>query len=230
MMMHGQGGPQGGPADESIASCEDPPLSPALCDSVLMQRGGCILIDDLLGAHLLTRLCAEANERQDEANRTVWPGSRQVDWRGGEPARSYSGVTGGPTQSSIFASPDLAARLSELCGLRLTIAGVGSFSYYQPGDFLALHRDIIACDVTLLTCLRDTAAGTPDRSALRLYPAYARTPLTQLLSEPAPAHLDLYLDRGQTAVLLGGIVPHEVIPMAAHQHRTVSVVCMTARV
>jgi hypothetical protein len=204
------------------------PLSPVLCDSVLMQRGGCLLIDDLLGATLLTALCGEANERQVEARRTAWPGSEQVDWRGGDPARSYAGVTGGPIQSSIFASPDLARHLSELCGLPLRLAGLGSFSYYEPGDFLALHRDILTCDITLLTCLRDTATGTPDRSGLRLYPAYARLPLTQLRSENDPPRVDLHLDRGQTAVLLGGIVPHEVIPMAAHQHRTVSVVCMTA--
>jgi hypothetical protein len=215
------------PGDSSVAHA-DPPLAPALVESVLMQRGGCLFIDNLLPSNLLTALCAEANERQDEARRTAWAGSVQVDWRGGEPARSYAGVTGGPTQTSIFAAPNLATYLSELCGLQLTMAGVGSFSYYEPGDFLALHRDIVACDITLLTCLRDTAAAASDRRGLRIYPAYARVPLTQLRSEEAPAHIDVHLDRGQTAVLLGGIVPHEVLPMAAHQQRTVSVVCMTA--
>jgi hypothetical protein len=212
---------------EHVARAE-PPLAPALIDSELMRHGGCVFIDNLLQPHLLTALCAEANERQDEARRAIWPGSRQVDWRGGEPARSYAGTTGGPTQTSIFAAPTLAEYLSKICGLRLQIAGVGSFSYYEPGDFLALHRDIVHCDITLLTCLRDTATGTSDRSGLRIYPAYARAPLTQLRAEAAPAHIDVHLDRGQTAVLLGGIVPHEVPPMTAHQHRTVSVVCMTA--
>jgi hypothetical protein len=212
------------------SSMTAPPLSPALLDSVLMQRGGCVFIDNLLPPHLLTALCAEANERQDEARHTVWAGSHLTDWRGGDPARSYAGATGGPTQTSIFASPDLSSYLSDVCGLRLKFAGVGSFSYYAPGDFLALHRDILTCDITLLMCLRDTAAGTPDRQGLRIYPAHARVPLTQLRSEDAPAHIDVHLERGQTAVLLGGIVPHEVLPMAAHQHRTVSVVCMTALV
>jgi hypothetical protein len=220
------------PVREPIARAEPPlsqgALSQTLCDSVLMQRGGCLLIDDLLGATLLTALCDEANERQNEARRTVWPGSRQVDWRGGDPARSYAGVTGGPVQSSIFASPDLAAHLSDLCGLPLRLAGVGSFSYYEAGDFLAVHRDILTCDITLLTCLLDTATGTPGRSPLRLYPAYARAPLTQLRATAAPTHVDIRLDRGQTAILLGGIVPHEVLPMTAHQRRTVSVICMTA--
>jgi hypothetical protein len=216
------------PALEPISRAE-PPLAPRLLESALMQQGGCLFIDDLLKPHLLSALCAEANERQDEARHTVWPGSPQVDWRGGEPSRSYAGVTGGPTQTSIFASPDLANYLSEICGLRVTIAGVGSFSYYEPGDFLALHRDIVHCDITLLTCLRDTAAGTSNRSGLRIYPRYARMPLTQLRAEDAPAHVDVHLDRGQTAVLLGGIVPHEVLPMTAIQHRTVSVVCMTGR-
>jgi hypothetical protein len=206
----------------------EPPLSPALLDSVLMERGGCLFIDNLLGPDLLAALSAEANERHGEARHTVWTGSHEVDWRGGDPARSYAGATGGPTQTSIFASPTLASYLSEACGLRLKLAGVGSFSYYEPGDFLALHRDIVTCDITLLTCLRDTATGTPDRQSLRIYPAYARVPLTQLRSDDAPAHIDVSLDRGQTAVLLGGIVPHEVLSMAAHQHRTVSVVCMTA--
>lgn len=216
-------------AREPISRAE-PPLAPALLDSELMRRGGCLFIDSLLPPDLLAALCAEANERQEEARHTIWPGSLQVDWRGGEPARSYAGTTGGSTQTSIFASPTLANYLSEICGLRVKLAGVGSFSYYEPGDFLALHRDIVACDITLLTCLRDTATGTSDRRGLRIYPAYARLPLTQLRSEDAPAHIDLSLDRGQTAVLLGGIVPHEVLPMCEHQHRTVSVVCMTALV
>jgi hypothetical protein len=212
---------------EPISRAE-PPLAPALLDSKLMRGGGCLFIDSLLPPDLLTALCAEANERQGEARHTIWPGSMQVDWRGGEPARSYAGTTGGPTQTSIFASPNLATYLSEICGMPVKLAGVGSFSYYEPGDFLALHRDIVACDITLLTCLSDTATGTSDRRGLRIYPAHARVPLTQLRSEDAPAHIDVHLDRGQTAVLLGGIVPHEVLPMGEHQHRTVSVVCMTA--
>jgi hypothetical protein len=216
-------------ARESI-SRDEPPLAPALLESTLLKRGGCVFIDNMLQPDLLTSLCAEANERLDEAKHTVWPGSMQVDWRGGDPARSYAGANGGPTQMSIFASPDLAKQLSEICGLHLQMAGAGSFSYYEPGDFLALHRDILNCDITLLTCLRDTATGTSDRRGLRIYPAYARMPLTQLRSEDNPSYIDVYLDRGQTAVLLGGIVPHEVLPMGATQHRTVSVVCMTALV
>jgi hypothetical protein len=215
--------------DSSVSHAE-PPLAAALLESKLMQQGGCVFIEQLLPPNLLTSLCAEANERRDEARHTAWPGSRQVDWRGGEPARSYAGTTGGPTQTSIFASPNLADYLSEICGLRLRLAGVGSFSYYEPGDFLAVHRDIIACDITLLTCLRDTATGASDRRGLRIYPAYARAPLTQLRSENAPTHVDVHLDRGQTAVLLGGIVPHEVLPMGADQRRIVSVVCLTALV
>lgn len=206
----------------------EPPLPRALLDSELMRQGGCLFIDSLLPPNLLTGLCDEANELQDQARHTIWPGSLQVDWRGGEPARSYAGATGGPAQTSIFASPDLANYVSKICGIPVKLAGVGSFSYYEPGDFLALHRDIVACDITLLTCLRDTTTGTSDRRGLRIYPAYARLPLTQLRADDAPAHIDLYLDRGQTAVLLGGIVPHEVLPMTADQHRTVSVVCMTA--
>jgi len=33
------------------------------------------------------------------------------------------------------------------------------------------------------------------------------------------------LDPGQTVALLGGIVPHEVTPMAADQERIVAVMC-----
>jgi hypothetical protein len=215
-------------ARERLSRPAPPPLAPELLESALMDRGGCVFIENMLQPDLLTALCAEANERQDEARHTVWPGSQQFDWRGGDPARSYAGANGGPTQTSIFASPDLAKYLSEICGLHLKMAGVGSFSYYEPGDFLALHRDIVACDITLLTCLRDTATGASDRRGLRIYPVYARMPLSHLRSDDNPSYIDVYLDRGQTAVLLGGIVPHEVLPMAADQHRTVSVVCLTA--
>ena len=36
------------------------------------------------------------------------------------------------------------------------------------------------------------------------------------------------LTRGETIVLLGGILPHEVIPMAEGQERIVSVMCYRA--
>src|SRR5690349_19316869 len=108
------------PVDANDIESESDPLARELCECDLLRRhGGCVVLDGLLTDDIFALLRSEAAAQRTLAGRCDWAGAALVDWRGGEPARKYAGAGGGPVQGSIFASPQLAAMLSELAGLRL---------------------------------------------------------------------------------------------------------------
>jgi hypothetical protein len=124
----------------------------------------------------------------------------------------------------------MVAALSRICGVEVVQTGGGTYSYYEnPGDFLALHRDVVKCDVAVITCL---SLKVPDISAggLHVYPDYIEEPLSRVRAAGRGAGRVAPLARGETIVLFGGILPHEVTPMAAGQERIVSVMCYRALV
>lgn len=129
---------------------------------------------------------------------------------------------------ALYAAPELAQRISRLVGIAAQPTGVrGSYSFYdRPGDFLGLHRDIQTCDVTLIVCLDRSGGATPETGALRLYPNAARCPLAKIAAA-RPAR-DISMHPGQAVVLLGGVIPHEVLPADATFRRTVAVLCFRA--
>jgi hypothetical protein len=201
-------------------------LDAMLRESAFLRRGGCVVLRSLLSPEFRRALTAEATAMAASARRTVWGGTPGAEWRGGDPARAYGSCSGGPVQTSIFALPALADALSGVAELPLVLAGAGSYSYYhQAGDFLALHRDIVRCDVALLTCLRDKTAAGRSRGTLRIYPSFAHEPLSVLRATADPGGADIMLAPGETVLLMGGIVPHEVLPMVPGQQRTMSVLC-----
>ncbi len=102
---------------------------------------------------------------------------------------------------------------------------LGTYSYYsRPGDFLAIHRDIVTCDVAVITCLSDSpdhAAG----GALCLYPDRMFEPVAAIRATPSEGARVVRLREGQTIALFGGLVPHALLPVDADQVRIVSVLC-----
>jgi hypothetical protein len=197
-----------------------------LIESAFLARGGCVVLQGLFGVDALNALRHEAMEAARQAGRASSTGSGAEDWRGGDPARAYWCAASGKVQWTLLSDSATASTLSELCGLRIQITGAGSYSYYNEiGDFLAVHRDVVRCDLALLTCLEEQPPPQGSRGVLRVYPAYARQPLSSFRAEGNPSGVDVPLSVGESALLLGGIVPHEVTPMAAGQRRTMSVSC-----
>jgi hypothetical protein len=80
--------------------------------------------------------------------------------------------------------------------------------------------------VAVITCL---SLRVPDISAggLHVYPEYIQEPLSRVRATGGGGRA-VPLARGETIVLFGGILPHEVIPMAEGQERIVSVMCYRA--
>ncbi len=176
---------------------------------------------------LLQQLATECDRARPGARRQRRPGSTVDGYRGGQPARRLLSAEGGPVQSAFYRDPRLCEALSRLCGFTLYPAGaLGSYSYYEGrGAFLGLHRDIPGCDVALITCL-ERDAGVDTGGALRLYPGAFREPL-QSIDRRRTAHVDLQIRGGQSVVLLGGWIPHEVLPTTDGHLRRISLLCFS---
>lgn len=201
-------------------------------NSPLYQCGGFGLLDKLLNATTLAQLQRESLALSSQAGENAVLETDQSAFevnfgRGGSPARKFLSTQGGTFQDTFYQSVPLQAKLETLSQTRIKPTGArGTYSYYaREGDFLALHRDILQCDLTVITCLFDHTKGATISSGgiLRLYPTYNLQQLSSVNAQSSST--DLRLEVGQSIALLGGIVPHELLPTTLGQIRVVSVLC-----
>ena len=107
--------------------------------------------------------------------------------------------------------------------------GRGSYSYYtRPGDHLDLHVDVQRCDVTLITVLQDSTPRDEQGGALATWSNHIGAPLHSIRESAAPPTATIKVPRGSSVVLLGGILPHAVLPIGASGTRVISPLCFAA--
>jgi len=201
----------------------DPP--PEVLTSRLFAAGGYFVVSGLFDPATLDALRAEAEAARVEGARQVLGESDSVEGRGGSPARAFRTGRGGDTHWGLHGSSEMKARIEQLCGFTVTPTGSGSFSYYeQPGDYLALHRDILQCDMAVITCLT-ARSGQGPTGELTVYPGFMREPLSVVRAAGRTYGTVVALQPGHTAILLGGLVPHEVTPTCPGQERIVAINC-----
>ena len=201
----------------------DPP--PEVLGSRILEHGGLFVVEGLFDEETLAGLRSEAEGLRAEAVRQYVADSDGTDGRGGSPARSFRSGRGGDLHWGLHGSSQMMETLGRLCGARVAPSGSGTYSFYeQPGDFLALHRDILQCDVAVITCLtrHDSGSATGE---LTVYPGFIREPLSVVRAAGRSYGRPVAIDRGQTVILLGGLVPHEVTPTAEGQERIVAINC-----
>lgn len=193
----------------------------------MLQAGGAAVFDDLPDPQTLSALRQEAFAQLAGAVSQVTFDDDGEEGRGGMPQRQLLTSGAGPIQDAFYLSPQLSQHLSAQCGLPVVPSGNrGSYSYYaRPGDFLGLHRDIETCDMALLTCLADDPDRTHNGGTLVVYPSRRHEPLSQIRATPQEGARAVCLQPGQTAALLGGVVPHQVVPVVPGQRRIMSVLC-----
>jgi hypothetical protein len=201
----------------------DPPAE--VLKSRIFANNGYFVVSGLFDEPTLASLLKEAETSREEGQRQLLPASDGTEGRGGSPARSFRSGRGRELHWGLHGSEAMKERLKEFCGVAVTPTGSGSFSYYeQPGDHLALHRDILQCDLTLITCLMARRGDGPS-GELTLYPQFMREPLSAARAAGRQAGLVVALEPGQSAILLGGLVPHEVTPATEGQQRIVAINC-----
>lgn len=201
-----------------------------LASGPLAQIGGVTVIDGLPGVAHAATLLAEAMELYPGAEEQhVLEGDGALG-RGGTPPRQLLTSGGGLVQDALYSAPWLSEYLSTLCGTSVSpTGGRGSYSYYvRAGDYLGLHLDIDACDVTLITVLRDDSPANDPAGALLVHPGYRGADLDTVRRDPDGGVGMVKADPGQSIVLLGGQVPHETIPVTETGPRIISALCFRA--
>jgi len=201
-----------------------------LLGTPLMRQGGLTVLRGLLGGRTLEALAAESRAQQACAIDVSVQRSDDELVRGGNPARRFLSAPGGDVQLALYADRHVRQTVASVVGLPIEPTGsAGTFTYYcRPGDFLAIHRDIVTCDVAVITCVEDEGV---DGSGGKLcaYPERIWDTIPAVRREPVRGAVAVRLTPGDTAIILGGIVPHCTLPVAAGQSRVVSLLCFRAR-
>jgi hypothetical protein len=202
---------------------------PWLLQGPLFRSGGVAVLGPIADDRIMAAMCAEAQAGYGAADRQVCDvvTSDNCDGRGGVPPRQLSTASGGPAQDALYHSPHLQALLSRMCGGPIRPSGSrGSYSYYvAPDDHLGLHLDIVTCDVTVISVLADSSPD--DGGALAVQRGHVGVPLSALRRSPGVGEEVVKAPAGATIVLLGGLIPHRVLPLKAGQ-RVISALCFEA--
>ena len=196
----------------------------------MLGRRGAVLASllDSDGLEAL-RQDAVASHQSAEEMRTLQPD--EEIWRGGSPDRWLESAPGGTALQAFYHSPRILDLLHQLTGLAWTQSGLaGTYSYYRrPGHHLGLHRDIDECDLAVITCVHDSAESRVGAGgALCLYPGRTGDTLAELRALPDDGAAYVRLEPGQSLVLLGGLVPHRVLPVGEEHVRIVAPLCYRA--
>jgi hypothetical protein len=198
-----------------------------LCNSPLLRKGGFEVFAGLLDDNGQRLMLSEAVQLSGTAHLSDEVLSDNEEVRGGNPARRFLSAAGGKIQDAFYTAPWLIRFLRDITGVVLVPTGrYGSFTYYaHPGDHLTVHRDVELCDVAVITCLYESPGLAGTGGLLCLYPGRLCERLSTIRATPAQGAVKLRLMPRQTIVMLGGLVPHAVLPVADKQVRIVSVLC-----
>lgn len=194
----------------------------------LLRQGGYRILREFPGAETLLRLRADALEQLMAASDSRVDRSDGEEGRGGNPARCFLSAAGGASQQEFYRSGRLARRLSEEAGAPVRPTGAGAtYTYYcRAGDYIGIHLDIRTCDLVAITCLSDNAPAVAGNAGkLCFWPEAIGQPLSAVRARPAEGAVVRRLNPGETLVMLGGLLPHAVLPVRAGQLRLVSVMC-----
>ena len=193
--------------------------------SPLLARGGVALYRGLFEPGALGRLLDEAITGPARLD-VVADIADTEQVRGGRPDRRIRSIAGGALQCALFASPRLAAFVSGEVKSPVRPCGAqASYTIYRgDGSHLGIHRDVLGCDVALVTCLHDDAA-LEGGGALDVWFDDATTPLGVVRANPDVGRTRVALGTGDSMLIHGGVLPHRVPAMRTPRTRVVSLMC-----
>lgn len=208
------------------------PVRARLAAGLLASSGG-FLVASLLDPASLALLYDEATEARAHAETFQTADHDGEDNRGGAPDRWLESALAGPQLAGLFASPAVARFLHDVTGVDWTPSGSnGTYSYYRrTGHYLGLHRDVEECDLAVIVCIADDHPGEPGiAGTLCVYPHRTHEPLSAIRASPERGAVHIRVRPGEAAILLGGVVPHRVVPVGPRHKRIVAPLCYSAEV
>ena len=201
-----------------------------ISSSALMKQGGFQVYSGIVDEKIRKNLLSEAVEQSRFATECDVRKPDREEIRGGMPRRKFLTSPGGAYQEALYNAGWLLEFLRAITTETLRPTGQkATFSYYaRKGDFLDIHRDIITCDVAVISCLQNTCDTNKIGGQLCLYPQRIEEKLSTIRQTPEKGAMKIMLEEGNTLVMYGGIIPHALLPVTADQVRIISVLCYDA--
>ena len=197
----------------------------SIAASRIWSQGGYAAVSGVIGRGLLDALKAEAEDARPLGQRTILLTSDRTEDTAGSPARALRSAPCGEVHRAVHASRQLTNAVGQICGIAVSSTGVGTYHFYErEGDFFALHRDFVGCDIAVITCISQRLIDQP-MGGLLVYPNFFCQELSRVRAAGKAMSVSIPLVPGETAILLGGQLPHEVTPVPAGQNRVVAVNC-----
>jgi hypothetical protein len=195
-----------------------------------MSNRGYQVLKNFIASSILEALQQEAINQLQYAVRNEGKAELPLPERGGQPSRRLYSSQGEKVLQNLYCNANILRQLEKCTGLRLIPSGEqGSYSYYlHRGDYLSLHRDIHSCDVTFITTLYDQSSHNNKGGMLCLYPERRLEPLNHILKTPLQGATLLRLQQGDSLILLGGVIPHWVLPIQKNEIRVAALLCYCA--
>jgi hypothetical protein len=196
----------------------------------LALAGGVAVVPGLPDAATRRAMAHEALGAARGTERQLSVNAYGDDGRWDTPARALANVPGGETQERFYTAAWLRQSLSAWCGASVVpTSGRGTYSLYtRPGDHLDLHVDVVTCDVTLITVVHDSTPTDHPGGGLAVYADHVGVPLSQIRASSPPATSVIKAPVGHSIVILGGLVPHRVLPLGPSGSRVISALCFQA--
>lgn len=122
--------------------------------------------------------------------------------------RRLSTAAAGSALQAIHHDESLLDRLADILGRRIAPTR-GSYIYYEPGDYIGLHKDAAVCTVTLIGSIAGALASLVIHPALVDVPAEQLVATSRAHSAMPPGGVRVAIpDRGSFLLLLGSKIPH----------------------
>lgn len=195
--------------------------------SKLMIRGGFDVFEGIIDETIKRELLNEAIKQKEFLMDSLVENNDKEEVRGGTPKRKFLSSSGGLYQERFYKSEWVLDFLRDLTTPFLKPTGEqGTYTYYsREGDYLDIHRDIVECDIAVISCLLNENKADNLGGYLCLYPDRMTEPLSHIRATPNKGAVKILLEEGQTIVMYGGYIPHTLLPVSKGQNRVVSVLC-----
>jgi hypothetical protein len=196
----------------------------SLAASRIWSEGGYAAVSGMMGQCLLDALKADLRTRAhwDSALSYRFPIAQRTE---AAAPLALCGPRHAGRCTGLHASRQLTNDVGQICGIAVSSTGVGTYHFYErEGDFFALHHNFVGCDIAVITCILQRLMEQP-MGELLVYPNFFCQGLSRVRAAGKAMSVSIPLVPGETAILLGGQLPHEVTPVAAGQDRVVAVNC-----
>lgn len=183
--------------------------------SRLLENGGWAVIRNLIDPEWLEELTVEA-----KSSTLTFTGAGSIV------ERSVTRIEGGTVLDSLYRSPALIQVVSDLVARPVRCSGdLGAYSEYRGSDaFMATHRDISKCELTLIVCLEDNHWRS-EGGALEVWQDTEMTPIESLV-DVHRSSFRVAAAPGDCILLHGTVLPHGVPPLdVADRYRLITALC-----